>query len=77
MATTTEVAPDLFRIATHAPEKGPQFNQFVIRDEQPLRFHTGQQALFPEVREAVARLIDPTRLRWVGFAFSRWTSAAH
>ena len=68
MASITEVAADIFRIGTYAPLKGLQFNQFLILDEQPLLFHTGQRALFPEVREAVERLIDPTRLRWVGFS---------
>ena len=68
MASITEVAPDLFRIGTYAPQKGLQFNQFLVLDEQPLLFHTGQRAIFPEVHAAVARLIDPTRLRWVGFS---------
>ena len=68
MASITEIAPDIFRIASYAPEKGLQFNQFLVVDEQPLLFHTGQRALFPQVREAVGRVIDPTRLRWVGFS---------
>lgn len=32
MANITEVAPDVFRIATYAPEKGLQFNQFPVRE---------------------------------------------
>ena len=68
MTITTEVAPDVFRIATYDATKGLQFNQVLVRDEQPLLFHTGQRALVAEVRDAVARLIDPTRLRWVGFS---------
>ena len=68
MASITEVAPDIFRIGTYDPRKGLQFNQFLVVDEQPLLFHTGQRALFPEVREAVERLIDPAALRWVGFS---------
>ena len=68
MASITEVAPDVYRIGTYAPQKGLQFNQFLVVDEQSLLFHTGQRALFPEVREAVGRLIDPTTLRWVGFS---------
>lgn len=68
MAAITEVAPDVFRIATYAPAKGLQFNQFLVRDAQPLLFHTGQRALFSEVRDAVAKLIGPTDVRWIGFS---------
>lgn len=68
MTQITEIAPDLFRISTYIADAGLQFNQFLVRDEQPLLFHTGMKALFPVVREAVATLIDPTTLRWVGFS---------
>jgi flavorubredoxin len=33
-----------------------------------LLFETGMKALFPAVRDAVARVIDPKTLRWVGFS---------
>ena len=68
MTTNTEIAPDLFRISTYVPEYDLQFNQFLVRDEQPLLFHTGLRALFPQVKEAVASLIDPASLRWIGFS---------
>lgn len=68
MAYVTEVAPDIYRISTYVPEADLQFNQFLIRDEEPLLFHTGMRALFPGVLEAVATLIDPRRLRWIGFS---------
>jgi flavorubredoxin len=68
VTTITEIAPDLFRIATFIPEAGLQFNQFLVRDEQPLLFHTGMKALFPVVHEAVASLIDPATLRFIGFS---------
>ena len=64
----TEIAPDLYRISTYVPEIDLQFNQFLVKDDEPLLFHTGMKALFPLVRDAVARLIDPSRLRWVGFS---------
>jgi flavorubredoxin len=66
--TTDEVAPDIFRISTFIPEVNLQFSQFLVRDERPLLYHTGMRALFPQVREAVARLIDPASLRYVGFS---------
>lgn len=45
-----------------------QFNHFLVRDEEPLLFHAGLKAMFPLVREAVSTLIDPSRLRWIGFS---------
>jgi len=63
-----EIAPDIFRISTHVPEFDLQFNQFLIRDEEPLLFETGMKQMFPIVREAVARIIDPASLRYVSFS---------
>ena len=68
MTTTTEIAPDFFRISTYLSEFDLQFNQFLVRDEQPLLFHTGLRALLPQVKEAVAALIEPASLRWIGFS---------
>lgn len=68
MTTITEIAPDIFRINTFIPEADLGFSQFLVRDEQPLLFHTGMKGLFPVVRDAVAKLIDPSTLRWVGFS---------
>ena len=64
----TEIAPDVFRLSLFVPEADLQFNQFLVRDDEPLLFHTGMRAIFPAVREAVATLIDPARLRWIGFS---------
>jgi flavorubredoxin len=68
MAQITEVAPDLFRITTFIEPINLQFSQFLLRDEEPLLFHTGLRALFPDVKKAVASLIDARRLRWIGFS---------
>lgn len=64
----TEIAPDVYQIVTYVPEADLQFNQFLIKDDEPLLFHTGMNALFPVVHEAVASLIDPATLRWIGFS---------
>lgn len=64
----TEVAPDIFRICTHVADFDLQFNQFLVRDEEPLLYHTGMKGLFPVVREAVASVIDPADLRWIGYS---------
>ena len=68
MTQITEIAPDIYRISTFIPEGNLQFNQFLVRDEQPLLYHTGMKGLFPAVRDAVATLIDPSTLRWIGFS---------
>jgi flavorubredoxin len=64
----TEIASNLFRISTFIPEANLQFNQFVVRDEQPLLFHTGMRALFPLVRDEVAKILNPATIRWIGFS---------
>lgn len=64
----TEIAPDVFRISTFIPEANLGFSQFLVRDEEPLLFHTGMRALFPMVRDAVSTLVDPASIRWIGFS---------
>ena len=39
-----------------------------MRDEEPLLFHAGLKAMFPLLREAVAKLIDPARLRHIAWS---------
>ena len=68
MATITEIAPDVFRICTFLPAGDIQMNQFLVRDNEPLLWHTGQKYLFNDVREALTKLIDVTKLRWIGFS---------
>ncbi len=63
-----EIAPGVFRISTFVPEFNLQFNQFLIKDEEPLLFHTGMKGMFPDVYQAVSKLIDPATLRWIGFS---------
>jgi len=66
--SVTEIAPDVYRLSTFIPEIDLQFNQFLIRDDEPLLFHTGMNVLFPAVREAVATIMDPSRIRWISFS---------
>ena len=67
-SNVTEIAPDVYRISTFNPDFGIQFNQFLIRDEEPFIMHTGMKKMFPTTLEAVASIIDPATLRWVGFS---------
>src|SRR5690348_708041 len=68
MAHLAEIAPDIYRIAVYVPQINLQFNHFLVRDDEPLLFHTGLRAMFPEVREAIARVIDPAAIRHIGFS---------
>ena len=68
MTRIDEVAPDLYRISIYAERFDLQFNHFLVRDEQPLLFHTGMRAMFPQVREGLARVIDPATLRWISWS---------
>ncbi len=67
-STLTEIAPDTYRISTFHPGYKMQFNQFLVKDEEPLLFHTAFRRMFDVTREAVAKLIDPAKLRWIGFS---------
>lgn len=68
MTIIHEIAPDLFRLSVYVPELDMQFNHFLVRDEEPLLFHTGLKAMFPALREAVTRLIDPAKLRHIAWS---------
>ena len=83
-----EVADRTYRISTFVPTVGPRgfrFNQYLLAADEPLLYHCGMRALFPAVRDAVARVMPPERLRWIGFshveadecgAMNAWLAAA-
>jgi len=65
-----EIAPDIFRINTplgHIPG-GFSYNQYLIRDDEPLLFHTGTRKLFPSTLKAVAAAIPVETLRYVALS---------
>lgn len=66
-----EIADGVYRLSTFVPEVAPPggltFNQFLVLGDEALLFHTGPRRMFPLVREAMARLIDPAALRWITF----------
>jgi flavorubredoxin len=68
MARITEISPDIFQITTLISEFDLQFHQFLVLDDEPLLYHTGMRGLFPEVQAAVAQLMNPQDLRWIGFS---------
>jgi flavorubredoxin len=63
-----EIAPDLYRISTYFSGYDLQFNQFLVIDDDVLLYHTGMRKMFPLVREAVAKVVQPSRIRWIGFS---------
>jgi flavorubredoxin len=68
MTRVDEIAADIFRISTYVPDFNLQFNQLLVRDDRPLLFETGMKQMFPIVRDAVARLIDPKSLHYMSFS---------
>jgi flavorubredoxin len=68
VSTVTEIARDIFRICTYVPQANLQFSQFLVRDEEPLLYHTGLPSLLADVRAAVATITDPATLRWIAFS---------
>jgi flavorubredoxin len=67
-ARVTEIAPDQYLISVYVSEFNLRFNHFLLKDEEPLLFHTGMKHMFPLVREGVARVIDPATIRWISFS---------
>jgi flavorubredoxin len=59
------LAGGIYRISTWNPAYGITFNQFLIDDERPALIHTGEYALYENVRRAVAEVLDPARLAYV------------
>src|SRR5262245_45189104 len=70
MTVIDEVEAGIYRI--HTPFRdlpgGFSFNQYLVVDDEPLLFHTGGRALFPAVRDAIARVMPVEKLRWISFS---------
>jgi flavorubredoxin len=66
MARTTEIAPDIYRISIQWGDL--QFNHFLVKDDEPLLFHTGLRGMHAEIREAVSKLINLSELRHITFS---------
>ncbi|MBL9138907.1 MAG: MBL fold metallo-hydrolase [Verrucomicrobiales bacterium] len=68
MTRIDEIAADLFRLSVFVPDYNMQFNHFLVRDEEPLLFHTGLRSMFQELREAVAKVMNPLNLRHIAWS---------
>ena len=84
-----EIADGIYRLSTYmadvAPPAGFTFNQFLIKADQPLLFHTGMRGIFPLVSGAVAKIVPLDSLRWITFghveadecgSMNKWLEAA-
>jgi flavorubredoxin len=83
MPKITEIAPDAYRICVFYPEINLQVNHFLVKDDEPLLFHTGLRRMWSQVREGVSKIIvDPAKLRWISWSHfeadgaSRYASAS-
>jgi flavorubredoxin len=65
VATIDEVSQDIYRINIEIPQSPVTFSFFLIKDEQPALVETGFGKLFDESLEAVKRLVDVSKLRYV------------
>ncbi|MGE0581888.1 MAG: MBL fold metallo-hydrolase [Steroidobacteraceae bacterium] len=67
-----EIADGIYRINTPvAVPGGPgafSFNQYLVVDDAPMLFHTGQRKLFPLVRAAISAVMPVNRLRYLGLS---------
>jgi flavorubredoxin len=70
------VTGGIYRIATWTAPYGLTFNQFLIDDERPALIHTGEYALYENVRRAIAEVLDPARLAYVGLLHWKGTRTA-
>ena len=68
MAAVTEIAPNVYRISIYAAPFDLQFNHFLVKDDEPLLHPAGMRSMFPELLEAVTKLINPAKLRWISFS---------
>jgi flavorubredoxin len=85
--TVTEIVDGIYRLSTltDVVPDGFTFNQFLVKGDDPLLFHTGPKGLFPLVSEAVKHVIPVDALRWVTFghweadesgSLNEWLAAA-
>lgn len=70
MTSIDEIAAGLFRISTPVDSVpgGFTYGQYLIRDDLPLLFHTGPRALFDTTLAAIAKVLPPETLRYIGFS---------
>jgi flavorubredoxin len=88
MTRIDEIADGIFRLSTLVPNITPDgftFNQFLVKAEEPLLFHTGPRGMFGTVSDAVSKIVPINKLRWITFghveadecgSMNEWLAAA-
>jgi flavorubredoxin len=80
-----EVGDDLYQVATYIPDIDFGFNQYLVTADEPLLFHTGLRGLFPQISQAVTKIMPLEQLRWISFghveadecgSLNEWLAAA-
>ncbi len=68
MAQVSEIAPDVFRLSAYNAAADFQFNSFLVRDAEPLLYHTNLCGFFEQICQAASEVLDPRSIRWIGFS---------
>ena len=67
-----EIGDGIYRISTRIPPSampgGFTFNQFLIKDDAPLLFHTGPRKLFAATAKAIEQVLPVQSLRYIAFS---------
>jgi flavorubredoxin len=84
-----EIEDGVFRLSAFVPDIAPPagftFNHFLVMGDEPLLFHTGLRKMFPQLSEAVGKIMPLERLRWLSFghfeadecgSMNEWLAAA-
>lgn len=65
MAQVDHLTGGVFRISTFDAVARLTFNQFLIEDDHPALIHTGTFPMYGDIRSAIAKVLDPARLRYI------------
>lgn len=67
-----EIVNGIYRISTPVPPEaipgGFTFNQYLIKDDKPLLFHTGPRKMFQSICSAIETVLPVSSLRYIGFS---------
>src|SRR5580658_7561547 len=58
MAVIAEIAPDVYRISVFAQAANLQFNHFLVKDDEPLLYHTGLRGFTKRDINAMTRAFN-------------------
>jgi flavorubredoxin len=82
---TVEVADGIVQFTTHIADIDFGLNQYLVRGEEPLLFHTGMRWMHAGLAAAVSAVVPVDGLRWISFghveadecgALNQWLAAA-